>query len=153
MTIQPGTSLADYMRVVIYAHFASEGVAPTIEQLAVMMKISSPQVRETLLRLAARRALVLDAHTGEIWMAAPFSAVPTRYRVHGATTSWWANCAWDMLGIPAAVGQSVRVDTTCPDCEESLEVLVDAEKGPSMDGGLVHFLVPASRWYDDIGFT
>ena len=77
----------------------------------------------------------------------------TRFRVHGAEVSWWANCAWDMLGIPAFVHESVRVSATCPDCEEEIALDVDAERGVVAGNGLVHFLVPARHWYDDIGFT
>ena len=145
--------LAGAMRTVIYAHFAREGIAPTSAQLAATMKVTQDEALDALRTLAARRALVLNPATSEIWMAAPFSAVPTSFRVLGAETSWWANCAWDMLGIPAALGQSVRVAATCADCNAPMNFQVDPERGPVMDGGVVHFLVPARHWYDDIGFT
>jgi hypothetical protein len=67
--------------------------------------------------------------------------------------SWWANCAWDMLGIPASLGQSARVDATCADCNETFALDVDRDTGPVSSEGLVHILLPASQWYADIGFT
>jgi hypothetical protein len=50
------------------------------------------------------------------------------------------------------VGSSAQVDARCTDCGEAMSILVDAERGPAIDA-VVHFLVPASRWYDDIAYT
>jgi hypothetical protein len=58
-----------------------------------------------------------------------------------------------MLGIPASLAQSARIDATCADCNESFALDVDGDTGPGSDEGVVHILLPASRWYADIGFT
>jgi hypothetical protein len=34
-------------------------------------------------------------------MANPFSAVPTPFLVRSGDRSWYGNCIWDALGIPA----------------------------------------------------
>jgi hypothetical protein len=155
MTI-PGAIAAgalDATRVFIYSHVADTGAPPTSEEIAAHFAITRDDARERLKALGATKRVILNKETGEIWMCGPFSAVPTRFRVHGATASWWANCAWDMLGIPASLGISARVDTSCACCDEPVTIEVDAENGPASGEGLVHIFLPARRWYDDIGFT
>ena len=88
----------------------------------------------------------------DIRMANPFSAVPTPYRVVAAGRSWYANCAWDAFGICAALHVDGRIETTCPDCGQALQVSVD-NRQPSAPDILFHCLVPAKRWWDDIVFT
>jgi Alkylmercury lyase len=55
---------------------------------------------------------VLKPATNELRMANPFSAVPTAYRVHAAGQWWYGNCAWDALGICAALRTDGRVETS-----------------------------------------
>ena len=104
-------------------------------------------------RLHDAHALVLQPDGTEIRMLNPFSAVATTYRVEAGGRSWFANCAWDALGIPAALHGDGRIDAACPDCAEPLEL--EVREGELVRGGelLVHFVVPARRWWDDIGFT
>jgi hypothetical protein len=103
-------------------------------------------------RLHDAHALVLDPATDEIVMANPFSAVPTPYRVQADGRSWYANCAWDAFGIPAALGVGGKVESSCPDCGEPYVVEVRARSIDRADL-LFHCLVPAAHWWDDIAFT
>ena len=98
-------------------------------------------------------ALVLDPGTDEIRMLNPFSAVETPHRVEAGGRSWFANCAWDALGIPAALHRDGLIDSECADCGEPLEL--EVRDGRLVRGGelLVHILVPARHWWDDIVFT
>ena len=57
-----------------------------------------------------------------------------------------------MYGVAVIVGASVRVDTRCTDCGEAISLSCDPATPPN-DDGIVHFLVPARRWYENIGFT
>jgi hypothetical protein len=141
------------IRVFIYTHIAESGAPPAAERIADRMSLTVEDARAALEALAVNRQVILDRTSREIWMAGPFSAVPTRFRVHGAKASWWANCAWDMLGIPAALGQSARINAICGDCGAMMRLDVDRETGPVSNEGLVHILLPANRWYADIGFT
>ena len=102
--------------------------------------------------LHEEHALVLEAGSGSIRMAAPFSAVPTVYRVHAQGRWWFANCAWDALGICAALGVDGRVESVCPDCGELYTVEV-RDRRLDRDDLLFHVLVPAAHWWDDIVFT
>ena len=85
-------------------------------------------------------------------MLNPFSAVPTSFRVDAGGRLWYANCAWDAFGICAALDMDGRIETTCPDCGEPLAIEV-RDGRPDDDSLLFHCLVPAERWWDDIGHT
>jgi len=141
----------DATRIFIYAHVADVGIPPTSAEIAEHFQITPDEARQRVVSLGATKRIVSSG--GEIWMAGPFSALPTRFRVHGPSVSWWANCAWDMLGIPASLSVSARIHASCACCDESVGIDVDAEEGPREEVGIVHILLPARRWYEDIGFT
>ena len=82
-------------------------------------------------------------------MANPLSAVPTAYRVYARERWWYANCAWDAFGVCAALHVDGRIETSYPDCGESLAVDV-RDRRPSDRSLLFHCLVPAAHWWDDI---
>jgi Alkylmercury lyase len=136
------------LRNLTYRRFVELGRAPTAAELGR----DQAAVRAGWRRLHDAHALVLDAGTGEIRMANPFSAVPTPHRVHAAGRWWYANCAWDAFGICAALHVDGRIETSCPDCGDPLRIEVEDER-PSDDSLLFHCLVPARHWWDDIVFT
>ncbi len=125
---------------------------PSAEEVAEAAGLARTEVAEGWRRLHDAHALVLDPSSGEVRMANPFSAVPTPYRVEAAGRSWYGNCAWDALGICAALHVDGRVETSCPDCGEPIAVEVRGEK-PDDESLLFHCLVPAAHWWDDIVFT
>ena len=86
-------------------------------------------------------------------MAGPFAAAESPYRVVGSNVRWWANCAWDMFGVAMIANEKVRIDTSCADCRAPMTLHADPARPPSDDGVVVHFLVPARHWYEDIAFT
>lgn len=140
------------LRNLTYGLFVELGRAPRAEEVAERAGTADHEVSEGWRRLHDQRAIVLDAATGELRMANPFSAVPTPHRVHAADRWWYANCAWDAFGICAALHADGRIETSCPDCGESLEL--EVRDGRSDDESLLfHCLVPASSWWDDIVFT
>lgn len=102
-------------------------------------------------RLAESHALVLDAD-GAIVIANPFSGVPTAYTAEADGRTWAANCAWDGLGILAALGRDGTVLTTCSDCGEPLALELRHGRLAETDA-VAHFLVPAAAWYDDLVHT
>jgi len=105
---------------------------------------------DALRRLAEQRILVLDAG-GNILMAAPFSGVPTPFVVRAGDRSYFANCIWDALGISPMLKIDSTIATSCPDCDQPLELTIS---GSALTGeGIVHFSVPAREWWNDIVFT
>ena len=140
------------VRFRIYRHFARTGRAPSTEDLTAALTIGPKDVEESLGRLASDRSIVLAPGTHNIWMAHPFSAVPTPYPVRTATGTYWANCAWDALGICAILGVDGESETRCAESGEPLTIRV-AEGRASPDGVVVHFLVPPKRFWENVGFT
>jgi hypothetical protein len=57
-----------------------------------------------------------------------------------------------MLGVAAVARHEVRIEARCTDCGEPITLTADPSRALDAEG-VVHFLVPARRWYDDIGFT
>jgi len=140
------------LRNATYALFVREGRAPTAEDVARETERPGDEVRAAWQRLHDEHAIVLDADTGALRMANPFSAVSTPHQVEAAGRAWYANCAWDAFGILAALGVDGRIETTCPDCSEALAVVV-RDGRPDDESLVFHSLVAAARWWDDIVFT
>jgi Alkylmercury lyase len=132
------------LRNEIDPRFVEVGRAPTLAELDAD--------EAALRRLHDAHWLVLESDRPEIRMANPFSAVPTPHRVEAGGRTWYANCAWDAFGIPAALGVDGHVWSTCPDCGEAIELDV-IEQRPEPDLEVFHVLVPARSWWADIVFT
>jgi Alkylmercury lyase len=142
------------VRNLTYRMFVELGRAPSIQELAAGADLSGSEVAAAWRALHRAHALVLNPATNEIRMANPFSAVPTAYRVHAAGQWWYGNCAWDALGICAALHTDGHIETSCPDCGEAISLEVRDQRILSDDEHLLfHCLVPASQWWDDIVFT
>jgi hypothetical protein len=139
------------LRNTTYRRFVELGRAPSALEIARAMGLAVEDVRAGWRRLHDEHALVLD-DDGNIRMAAPFSAVPTAFRVQAAGRSWYANCAWDAFGIGAALQVDSSFDTQCPDCGTPIRIAV-RDARPDDDTPVFHVLVPAARWWSDIGFT
>lgn len=139
------------IRRATYGLFVQLGRAPGAPEVAAALGAGEAEVRASWTRLHDGHALVLDAD-GEIRMANPFAASPTDFRVEAAGRSWFANCGWDAFGIGAALHVDSEFETHCPDCGEPLHVLV-RDGRPEPPDLVWHVLVPASQWWNDIGFT
>jgi len=144
------TKLDTSLRLFIYRHVIAKCRAPSIAEMAKRFK-SRKHVDAALLRLCASHAFVLQEN-GELWRAAPFSVVPTAFPVKVGNRSYYGNCIWDALGIPAMLGQNARIDASCGCC--NLQMLLKVENGRLLGSkGLIHIAVPARDWYKDIVFT
>ena len=139
------------VRRATYRRFVELGRAPTAAEVAEDVDSGEAEVRASWTRLHDGHALVLDANS-ELRMANPFSAKPTDFRVDAAGRSWFANCGWDAFGIGAALHVDSEFDTHCPDCGEPIHIRV-RDGGPEPSDLVWHVLVPASQWWNDIGFT
>jgi len=140
------------VRVEVYRFFVDCGRPPVPAEIAETLDLDQGAVEDSLRRLADQHVLVLAPGTPYIWMANPFSALPTPFRVEIAERTWFGNCIWDALGIVAMLGGTGRVSTWCPDCRDPLVVTVDQNR-LSSGTGVAHFAVPAMHWWDDIGFN
>ena len=136
----------------IYDITLARGTPPTIAELTAATSAGERDVRSALERLATGRVIVLQRASGEILMVPPFSAVPTPFVVDSSRHSACANCAWDALGIPVLLRERARIRTACGCCGESIDLSVSPHEPPGGDD-VVHFAVPAARWWEDIVFT
>jgi len=140
------------VRLFIYAQMVETSAAPTAADTARALACSVPEAEAAYLALAEARMIVLRPCSTTVWMAMPFSNMQTAFTVIAGGRAYYAACAWDAFGIPAALGVDARIFTTCPDCGGALERKV-AGGEISETRGLVHFTLPARRWWDDVGFT
>lgn len=127
------------LRRAIYRHFATTGRAPSPVEVGA--------TADDYRRLAANHAVVLD-DDGRIDFANPFASGPTDYVVEVDEVERFGICAWDGLGVLAALGRdgSVRVPS---------QALVLEVRGGALapNPAVAHFLVPAANWYDDLRHT
>lgn len=137
------------VRDTVYATILEQGLPPSVEEAATTLGVSADRVQAAYARLNSRHALFLTPGTDEIRMAHPFSGVPTAFRVEVGDRAYWANCAWDALGIPAALHTDGRIEARLGDEGEPIRFAVERSRVRGWDG-VVHFARPFRRWYDDL---
>ena len=142
------------LRFIVYRHFVEMGAAPSRADLVGLVG-SLEEVDRLLRELHERHMLVLDdrdGRRGEIRMALPFATEATNFRVITDTGACWANCAWDSLAMIAALGTDGRIESTWADDGTPVEITI-ADGRLAESEGYIHFLLPASQWWDDIVTT
>jgi hypothetical protein len=140
------------VRVRIYESFVERGRPPMPLEIAAELGLALGDVEAALHRLHDRDVIVLMPGTKFVWLAHPFSALAAPFEVEADGHTWDAICIWDALGVLAVLGRDGRVRTLCPDCAEPLTLEVRAGDLIPSDH-VVHFGVPARRWYEDVAYT
>jgi hypothetical protein len=151
-TLRFAVDLDTRIKLAIYRLTADHGKPPAPQLVADLFELSEDALRQAYARLNQRRVLVLESNGLDIRMAPPFSGVPTQHRVRVAGTDYYANCAWDALGIPAALHQPGEVHSRCEQSQDALRLAVGPD-GPEPSSWLFHCAVPAAEWWKDIVFT
>jgi DNA-binding transcriptional MocR family regulator len=144
------TEIERQVRAAVYRSLLEQGQAPSVSALASRLHLAEAQVTAACQALAEAHAIVLRPGTDDLWMAHPFSAIETDCVVRSGHRSWFANCVWDGLSILAMVGDG-SLFTHSP--ATGAPIRFDVRERIVSGEGLVHFLVPAARFWDDIGFT
>lgn len=140
------------VRTGVFRHIVERGRPPSAAETAETMGVGVEVALAAMQRLHHRHALLLDADGASIRMANPFSGVATSFRVRAREQAYWANCAWDALGIPAALKTDARIESSCAEDGSPIVLRVSDGRGVGR-GEVVHFLVPFRRWYDDLVYT
>jgi hypothetical protein len=140
------------VKLAIYRHFAAHAARPRLADIAAAVEAPPAAVRDAYQSLARNRVLVLEADGETIRMAPPFSGVPTQHQVQIGPRRYFANCAWDALGIPAALHAAADVYSRCEQSGEPLHIRV-REGRPRPEPCVIHFAVPAAHWWADIVYT
>jgi alkylmercury lyase-like protein len=149
------------VRAFVYNHFADTTHPPSVEDTARHFNIEIEEASALYKELHTRHALFLEPETLTIRMANPFSGMPTDFKVHANSQTYYANCAWDMLGIPIALKSDAGIEAVCTQSNYSVQLEIRDGKiahasatGDGRSSGLlVHFPLPFARWYDDLVFT
>ncbi len=143
------------IRQFIYQTVVATGQVPSPLTVGTRFGMASFEAGRAFQRLQADHdALVLLPDSPYIWMAEPFSAVPTDYPVvpvaDGAT--WYGNCVWDALSIASLAGVDADIPTACPTSGAPMTLSVRAGH-LAAGAGVVHFAVKPRDWWRSIGFT
>lgn len=145
------------IRYFVYSHIAETTRPPRVDEAAAHLGISIEEATEFYKELHNRHAVFLDLDKMAIRMANPFSGIPTDFKVLANDKTYFANCAWDMFGIPAALHCDALIDAVCTGSNDT--VRIEIKDGQITNHQftnsqlLIHFPLPFARWYDDLVFT
>ena len=140
------------IRAFVYHHFAEMTRPPRVDETASHFALTHEEAVSAYEELHQRHALYLKPGMHEILMANPFSGVKTPFKVRANGKTYFANCAWDSLGIPAALHADAKIEAACAQSGESIRLSVTNQQVRNSDA-LVHFLIPFREWYNDLSFT
>jgi hypothetical protein len=140
------------IRAFVYQHFAETTRPPRVDETALQFMLNREQAAEAYEELHRRHALFLAPGTHDIQMAWPFSGLETPFKVHANGKIYYANCAWDSLGILTALQADGEIEAKCAQSDDVIRLSVSGQQIQESDV-LVHFLVPFRGWYDDLAFT
>jgi hypothetical protein len=137
----------------IYEMVARTTRIPTSIDVALGIGSSMAYVEQAFQRLYEKRLLVPEpGSSSRVRMAPPFSGIETQHQVKIEDKVYFANCAWDAFGVAAALKRDADIESTCADCDEMLTFQIRDGKSLS-EKCVVHFAVPAARWWKDIVYT
>ena len=139
------------VRLAIYRAVEATGRAPSPADVARTHNLAVATVEHAYRALGDAHVIVLEPGSLTIRWAPPFSLVPTAFRVRAGRSSWHAPCAWDAFGIPAALDTDARIDAACAWSGEPIPCGVEHDR--PYGTGVIHLLVPAAHFWDDIGYT
>jgi hypothetical protein len=146
------SKLDDELRVFVYRFMVDNRRPPMLGEIGKALGTGSAEIEAALKRLADAHVLVLAPGTPYIWLANPLSALPSPFPVTVGGQQYFGICIWDALGVIAMLGDEGSVTSLCPDCGEELTLRVRDGQVEGQDY-VVHYAVPAARWWDDIGYT
>ena len=150
----PEADLDREVRIAIARSIKTRGKIPTIAAVAADLGLDVATVDASFARMIEGHVFIPRKDSHEIYAYDPFCAGPTDFFVTAAGRVWFGICAWDALGIPAALGESGVMETHCGDCGEELVVEVDADGGTDVQTWTVMQIgVPARDFWKDIYFT
>ncbi len=141
------------VKLAIYGAVAETAVILTAEGVAQALGANPAEVEAAFGRLHARRLLVPEpGDRSRIRMAPPFSGVVTPFPVDVRGKRYYANCVWDALGIPAALHEDAVIPAADAFTGERITLEVKAGRAVPQEC-VIHFAVPAARWWEDIIYT
>lgn len=142
------------VRIAIARSIKTRGRIPTIANVAADMGKDIATVDASFARMIDGHVFIPQKDSREIYAYDPFCVGPTDFFVTAAGRVWFGICAWDALGIPAALGEAGVLETHCADCGEPLLVEVDADGATEVQTWTVMQVGVRPRdFWKDIYFT
>lgn len=137
----------------IYETITENTKPPTAAEVAQALDASVEEVQAAFARLHGKRLLVPEpGDPSRIRMAPPFSGVATPFCAIVNDKSYYANCIWDALAIPAALHSDGLVEAS--DGHTGEPMTIEVKNGqPAPQECVIHFAVPAAKWWEDIIYT
>ncbi len=137
----------------IYRTIAETTHVPSSAEVARDLGISVAEAEAAFSRLHGKRLLVPEpGDPGRIRMAPPFSGVETAFPVEVRGRRYHANCVWDAFGVAAALHEDAVIPASDGFSGEPITLEVRGGR-PVPQDCVVHFAVPAARWWHDIVYT
>jgi len=141
------------VKLSIYQTFANHGTAPTSVDISQILDSSKDEVEAAFQRLHQKKLLVPEpGDPSRIRMAPPFSGIETAYLVESGGKSYYGNCVWDALGIPAALHQDAAVQASDGHTGEPMRLEIRNGNVVPQEC-VIHFAVPAAFWWKDVIYT
>ncbi|HEV8228765.1 MAG TPA: organomercurial lyase [Candidatus Limnocylindria bacterium] len=150
----PDAEIDREVRIAIARSIRTRGRIPKIADVASEMAIAGATVDASFARMIEGHVFVPQKGSHEIYAYDPFCVGPTDFFVTAADRVWFAICAWDALGIPAALGSDGVIETHCGDCNEPIVVRVDADGVADVrDWTVMQIGVAPRDFWKDIYYT
>jgi alkylmercury lyase len=118
----------------------ADGIPVSCEQLASALKLPTDSIKDALNKW---RGVWYDNEkriTGYWGLALPQTA--HRFLVRGRVLHTW--CAWDSLFVPELLGETARVESSCPETKRRIRLTVTPEGVIDLDppGVVMSWLIP-----------
>src|SRR2546425_8507163 len=133
------------VRGAIYTAIVERGILPSAREVARVCAIPEPRVDGAFRVLADSQVIILWPGSLDLWAAPPFSAVANAFHVHADGRPWFATCAWDAFGIPAALHADAQIEASC--ASSDLPIRCGVRQGRAFGTAVIHLLVPAAHFW------
>ncbi|MFY9826108.1 MAG: organomercurial lyase [Thermoanaerobaculia bacterium] len=137
----------------VYRTIAETARMPSSAEVARDLGASVSEIEAAFGRLHAKRLLVPEpGDPSRIRMAPPFSGIETPFPVEVRGRRYYANCVWDAFGVAAALHEDAVIPASDGFTGEPISLEIRDQR-PAPQECVIHFAVPAARWWADILYT
>lgn len=132
MTLDPlNLDFTDGVARAAFRRLLEEGAPIAREELAAVAGVDLPAVQEALTRLKNAGRAEFDGDQRLIGVFG-LTLLPTAHRLTLRGRTYYVWCAFDAVGIPAALGESAVASSSCAGCGKGLEIVITAGVPPRL---------------------
>jgi len=141
-------------RYFVYQTFVKTGHAPLLEDFMQRYQVSRDAAKKIVEDLHQNHKILKIPNTHCIMMSWPFSNIPTPHRakIEGQDITYYANCAWDIMGIHCALQKPVLAISSCHQTGKRITFQLDHGKVQNLDPSsvVIAFALPYEDWYHNL---